>query len=162
MRWFPSSRQEKTTPSSGRQLDAPAVCANDQADIARTPKQIESPARSLLKDLNRLVEVVTTIAIRRSVLVDYGCDGINVQVRTAMVRKRGHPMLDPEAHSRPNAMGEARHLVRIRYKVAINGTVDVRIRRCERCIIRSARDLNEAAAAKQKAVAAGNVSISDP
>ena len=162
IRSFPSSRQENKTPSSARQLDAPAVCANDPAAEAGHQKRTASQTRSLLKDLNRLVKVVTTVAIRRCVLVDYGCDGINIQVRTAMVRKRGQPMLDPEAHGRPNAVGEARHLVRIRHKVGVDGTVDVSIGRCQRRIIRPARNLNEAAAAKQKTVAAGNVSISDP
>jgi len=89
IRSFPWSRQEKKTPSSGRQLEAPAVCADDQAVESRTPERTERQIRSLLKDLERLVEVVTTLAIRICALVDYGCDGINVQVRTAMVRECG-------------------------------------------------------------------------
>jgi hypothetical protein len=89
IRSFPLSRQEKNTPSSARQLDAPAVCANDHETESSTAERTESQTRNLLKDLNRLVEVVTTVAIRICALVDYGCDGINIEIRTAMVRECG-------------------------------------------------------------------------
>src|SRR5271165_1205731 len=71
-------------------------------------------------------------------------------------------MLDPEAHCRPNAIGEARYLVRIRYKVSAVGAINGSILCGERRIIRSARNLNKAAPAKPPTIPAGNVSIPNP